>query len=96
MGGGGSASPGGGFAGIPSKGTGTPNQLRKYREQSHRDGRESLERSRQSLKRRLDEHTEKLKEIMREGGFISSVIREIVNFLNEIDAIEQVLRGGNR
>nr|MDP8942620.1 hypothetical protein [Actinomycetota bacterium] len=77
--------PPGGAAAEP-----TPNQLEKYRAQLESDGPRSLEKSRRSLSERLEEHVEKLQRIREEGGYTSSVEREIRNYRNEIEAIDRI------
>ena len=54
-------------------------------------GKESLEKSRIALHRRLAEHVRKLEEIRQVGGYTSSVEREIQNFQQQIAAINDIL-----
>jgi DUF1680 family protein len=65
--------------------------LRKYSDQLARDGARSVERSYASLARRLEEHVEKLKRYKCEGGYVSSVEKEIQNFKAEMEAIRRTL-----
>ncbi|MEI7910008.1 MAG: RHS repeat-associated core domain-containing protein [Verrucomicrobiota bacterium] len=67
------------------------NMLRKYSDQLARDGARSVERSYASLARRLEEHVEKLKRYKCEGGYVSSVEKEIQNYKAEMEAIRRTL-----
>lgn len=67
--------------------------LRQFERQLAEHGRRSLEKSLNSLQKRLAEHLDKLREIQKVGGHTSSVEREIRNFQRQIDAINQALRG---
>jgi hypothetical protein len=69
-------------------------QTNKFETQLREHGRESVEKSRETIQKRLDEHREKLSVYQREGGYTSSVEREIRNFERELQAIDQVLGGG--
>jgi RHS repeat-associated protein len=69
----------------------TENQLNKYKRQLAEQGPSSLERSRRSLLRRLAEHLKKLAEYREQGGYTSSVEKEIRNFQSEIEAIDEIL-----
>lgn len=56
-------------------------------------GRRSLERSRRKIQRRLDEHLEKLEKYKNDGGYTSSVEREIRQFKKALEAIDEILGG---
>ncbi len=72
----------------------TPGQLASFERQVSSAGIGSLLRSRQSLQGRLGAHLQKLDEVTRAGGFTSSVETEIVNFSQQINAIDEILRRG--
>jgi len=81
---------------IGSKGLNpTAKQLDKFRKQLQEHGSKSLERSQRTIQRRLNEHTEKLRTIKKEGGHTSSVEREIRNFKRELEAIQRTLGEGS-
>jgi RHS repeat-associated protein len=69
----------------------TPGQLAQYTKQLETAGRQSLLRSQASLQGRLAEHEAKLAQYLKEGGYTSSVEKEIRNFKGELDAIKRVL-----
>ncbi len=54
-------------------------------------GTSSLRKARRSFQKRLDEHSEKLGQIKREGGYTSSVEREIRTFERHIKTIDEIL-----
>ena len=63
----------------------------RYTKQLETAGRQSLLRSQASLQGRLAEHEAKLAQYLKEGGYTSSVEKEIRNFKGELDAIKRVL-----
>ena len=67
-------------------------QRRALQRQLTRHGARSLRKSRQSFAKRLDEHRAKLREIRRQGGYDSSVKREIRTFDRAIRTIDELLR----
>jgi RHS repeat-associated protein len=69
-------------------------QLQKFERQLKEHGRRAVEKSKRSIQRRLDEHRRALERYKEEGGYTSSVEREIANFEDELQAIDKVL-GGN-
>ena len=69
----------------------TDNQIKKYQDQLETDGIESIKKSKSSLESNLNVHKQKLDIIKSEGGYTSSVEKEIRNFEGEIKAIERVL-----
>jgi len=69
----------------------TQRQRRQFERQLSLHGRESLERSRATLERRLIEHLQKLEELRQAGGRTSSIEREIRNFRQQVDAISDIL-----
>ncbi|HJZ23916.1 MAG TPA: hypothetical protein VJ201_05645, partial [Candidatus Babeliales bacterium] len=69
----------------------TNNQIKKYQDQLETDGIESIKKSKSSLESNLNVHKQKLDIIKSEGGYTSSVEKEIRNFEGEIKAIERVL-----
>ncbi len=69
-------------------------QLEKFRKQLQEQGPRSLRKSQRKIERRLNEHLDKLQQIKQEGGFTSSVEREIRNFRRELEAIRRLLGGG--
>lgn len=69
----------------------TRRQLRQFERQLADHGKESLLRSRERLEARLVEHLKELQEIRAVGGYTSSVEREMRNFEQQIDAIDEVL-----
>jgi RHS repeat-associated protein len=69
----------------------TPGQLAQYTRQLAVAGRESLLKSQASLEGRLAEHEAKLAQYLKDGGYTSSVEKEIRNFKGELDAIRRVL-----
>jgi wobble nucleotide-excising tRNase len=70
----------------------TERQRRQFERQLAEHGRGSLEKSRATLERRLAEHLQKLEELQRIGGHTSSIEREIRNFQQQIDAVNEILR----
>ncbi|QVL57303.1 MAG: hypothetical protein KFB93_07955 [Simkaniaceae bacterium] len=73
----------------------TSKQLSKFRKQLQIDGKSSLDKSKISIQKRLDEHLIKLDKYKQEGGYTSSVEREIKNFQQELQAIDIVLEEAN-
>jgi hypothetical protein len=69
----------------------TPGDLRSFGRQLQEHGRLAVERSRRSLMRRLEEHTEKLVQIVASGGSARSVEREIATFRRQLSAIAAIL-----
>jgi uncharacterized protein Yka (UPF0111/DUF47 family) len=67
--------------------------LAKIERQLKEHGRESLERSRRTFQRKLEQHHRDLERYRAEGGYTSSIEREIRAFESELNAIEDVLRG---
>ena len=61
-------------------------QRRPFQRQLASDGRQSLEKSKASLMRRIQEHQRKLEAIRSIGGYASSAEREIGNFQAQIAA----------
>jgi RHS repeat-associated protein len=72
----------------------TAKQLAKFEKQLLEHGEKSLEKSQKKIEGRLQEHLEKLDKYKAEGGFTSSIEREIRNFERELEAIKQTLGGG--
>lgn len=70
----------------------TANQLSKFQGQLAQHGIKSLLKSQMTIRTRLDQHIQKLEQIRQSGGHASSVEREIRNFQQELNAIEEVLR----
>jgi hypothetical protein len=68
------------------------NQIKKYQLQLEKDGAGSLRKSKDSLDEQLKIHRQKLDTVKKEGGYTSSIEREIRNFEAEIEAIEQILK----
>jgi hypothetical protein len=66
-------------------------EIAHYERQLAEKGRPSLERSRTSLQKRIDEHVRKLHIIEARGGYTSSVHREIAGFSRQIEAIDAIL-----
>lgn len=66
-------------------------QRRQFERQLVLQGRESLERSRTTLERRIVEHLQKLQDLRQAGGYTSSIEREIRNFRQQVDAINNIL-----
>lgn len=64
---------------------------KKYKELLIKEGKNKLLKAQKNLQKRLDEHIKKLAEIKENGGFSSSVEREIKNFEAELQAIEELL-----
>ncbi len=73
----------------------TSKQLSKFRKQLQIDGESSLDKSKISIQKRLDEHLIKLDKYKQEGGYTSSIEREIKNFRQELQAIDTVLEEAN-
>ena len=73
----------------------TSKQLSKFRKQVQIDGKPSLDKSKISIQKRLDEHLIKLDKYKQEGGHTSSIEREIKNFRQELQAIDTVLEEAN-
>jgi len=71
--------------------TPTPKQIEKFSRQLKEHGKPSVERSQRKIQRRLDEHYQKLDDINNNGGYGSSVEREIRNFERELEAINRTL-----
>jgi len=71
----------------------TSGQLAQFERQAASDGIQSLLKSRRNLQGRLIQHLGKLEEIIEQGGHSSSVEREIRNFAQQINAIDEVLKG---
>ena len=69
-------------------------QIAKIEKQLAQHGRASVEKSLRSLERRLAEHRQALETYRAQGGFTSSVEREIRAFEAEIQAIKEVLGRG--
>ena len=70
----------------------TEKQIQHCERQYAQHGRASLERSRRTVLRRIKEHLKKLDEIREAGGNTSSIEREIRNWMQELNAIDEVLR----
>jgi RHS repeat-associated protein len=69
----------------------SPGMIEQFGKQLKDHGAVSLEKSRATLEKRLDEHREKLERYIGEGGYTSSVETEIRNFERQIEAIDHVL-----
>lgn len=67
-------------------------QVRHFEKQFFRDGRRAVEKSRDSLRRELNDHFAKIREARAAGGFDSSMQREVINFRRQLHAIDDVLR----
>ena len=88
MGGGGGGGGGAGRFRTPGP---SQKQDDRYKKQLETDGRKSLEKSQSSLEKQLQEHQQKLEQIRKDGGYTSSVEREIRNFRDELSVIEKLL-----
>lgn len=73
----------------------TSQQLNKFRKQLQIDGKSSLDKSKTSIQKRLDEHLIKLDKYKQEGGYTSSIEREVKNFQQELQAIDIILEEAN-
>lgn len=73
----------------------TEKQLKKFQKQLDEHGLSSLEDSRDSIQKNLDEHLANLEEYRSAGGYTSSVEREIRNFKRELEAIDNVLENSD-
>ena len=69
-------------------------QIAKVEKQLAQHGRGSVEKSLRSLEKRLAEHRQALETYRAQGGYTSSVEREIRAFESEIQAIKDVLGRG--
>jgi RHS repeat-associated protein len=82
----------------PGKGTAAAKamaaQISKVEKQLAQHGRGSVEKSLRSLEKRLSEHRQSLETYRSQGGYTSSVEREIRAFESEIQAIKDVLGRG--
>jgi hypothetical protein len=58
------------------------------------NGISSLLKSRASFQARIVEHLKKIEEVERAGGYTSSLEREIRNFAQSINAIDELLKRG--
>ncbi|MDX1920438.1 MAG: hypothetical protein SFU25_06845 [Candidatus Caenarcaniphilales bacterium] len=70
----------------------TQGQIRQFERQLLEHGEDSLLKSKAKIERRLNEHSIKVKEYKKLGGHTSSVEREIRNFRQQLNAINEVLR----
>ncbi len=70
-------------------------QLRQFERQLAEHGRESLLKSRERLEARLAEHQKELEQIEAIGGYASSIEREIRNFEQQINAVDEILGSGS-
>ena len=70
-------------------------QLTMFEKQLSKDGMESLLESRATFSERLAEHLQNLEQYEKAGGYTSSVKREIRNFQQQINAIDEVIRRHN-
>ncbi len=82
---------GGGVAGPRAFGQATPAQFARYSQQFSQYGQESLLKSRNSLERLIQQHEIKIFNARANGGYTSSMEREVRNFQNEINAIDKVI-----
>lgn len=64
---------------------------RAFEKQEKENGRDSLEKSLKTISERLREHEQKLAELKQNGGFTSSVEREIRTFQRQIKILKQML-----
>jgi RHS repeat-associated protein len=71
----------------------TKGQVEQFQRQLTEHGKSSLEKSRATFEKRLNEHLKKLEEYKKAGGRTSSVEREIRNFRQQLEAIDEVLKG---
>jgi uncharacterized protein RhaS with RHS repeats len=69
-------------------------QIAKVEKQLAQHGRRSVEKSLRNLEKRLAEHRQALETYRAQGGYTSSVEREIRAFESEIQAIKDVLGRG--
>ena len=69
-------------------------QLAQFERQLADSGAEKLLASRASFQKRILEHLEKIGEAEAVGGYTSSMQREIRNFQQQINAIDEVLKTG--
>ncbi len=72
----------------------TGGQLAHFESQLAEDGAESLLKSRATLQGRILEHLDKITQAEKAGRFTSSMEREIRNFQQQINAIDQLLQKG--
>jgi RHS repeat-associated protein len=70
----------------------TRGQLTSFETRLAKEGVGSLLKSRASLQSRLVEHLSKIERVAQEGGYTSSLEREVRNFAQQINAIDDVLR----
>lgn len=69
----------------------TEGQYKQFKNQLEQHGEESLLKSRQTFKNRIIEHLQKITEAQENGGYTSSMLREINNWEQQIKAIDDVL-----
>jgi len=65
---------------------------KSFERQLSNDGMKSILKTQTKIQKNLLEHTEKLKEIKKAGGYSSSVEREIKTFRSQLKAIEDLLK----
>ena len=81
----------GGWGGATRPPGPSQRQVDKFQRQLDLDGRASLEKSELSIQKNLQEHTQKLERLRSEGGYTSSVEREIRTFNEELGVISKLL-----
>jgi hypothetical protein len=63
-----------------------------FQRQLQQHGKSSVLRSRSTIQTRLNQHLTKLSEIEKDGGYTSSVLREIETFKSQLQAIDDLLK----
>jgi uncharacterized protein RhaS with RHS repeats len=69
----------------------TEGQYKQFQKQLKQHGEESLLKSRQTFQNRITEHLQKVDEAQKNGGYTSSMLREIDNWEQQINAIDAIL-----
>jgi len=84
--------PGGGYSTVGKAARDfTERQLKLFERQLEKHGQASLEKSKATLERRLDEHLKKIEDVKNSGGYTSSMETEVRNYQGQINAIVEIL-----
>lgn len=69
----------------------TQGQIAQFENQLAGQGPEALQRSRERFLELIGEHLQKIGEVRETGGYTSSMEKEVRNFIQQINAIDEVL-----